>query len=121
MKKTRKINVAALFLAVVMSIGMLMTVASAEELPVAVPSPDKATVSDEKETATNTDPDMGTKFYMYIPPDAVVNDYPQMGDEGISVNTLLLGTIVSGIVYLGLTDYASKKPRGKSTVKATAT
>lgn len=111
MKTARIRGVAAALLAVVLVFSMCSVVAFAEELPVEIPSPDKATVSDEKETATNTNPDMGTQFYMYIPPDTVANDYPQMGDEGLPVGMFLAGAVVSGMTYLGLSAYANKEKK----------
>ena len=99
-------KVSAALLAVMLAFGAFSMTALAEELPVDIPTPDKATVSEETDKATNEDPDMGTKFYMYIPPDVVPNDYPQMGDEGIPVQWFLAGAMVSGVAYLGATAYA---------------
>lgn len=111
MKTANLRNVLAVLLVAILALSMCTVVAFAEELPVDIPSPDKATVSGETDTATNTDPDMGTKFYMYIPPDVVANDYPQMGDEGIPVSLFLTGAVVSGLAYLGFSAYANKERR----------
>lgn len=92
--------------AIMLVIGMFSLSALAEEIPIEIATPDKATVSDETDKTTNEDPDMGTQFYMYIPPDVVANDYPQMGDEGIPTQWLLIGAIASGVAYLGTTAYA---------------
>lgn len=97
----------AIIMAVMLVFGASSMTAFAEELPTDIPTPDKAAVSSETDKATNEDPEMGTKFYMYIPPDVVPNDYPQMGDEGISVQWFLIGAIVSGVTYLGVTAYAN--------------
>lgn len=99
-------KVSAALMAVMLMFGAFSLTALAEELPIDIPTPDKATVSDETDKATNEDPDMGTKFYMYIPPDVVSNDYPQMGDEGVSLQWLLAGAVASGVAYLGATAYA---------------
>lgn len=99
-------KVPAALMAVMLMFGAFSMTAFAEELPIDIPTPDKATVSAETDKATKENPDMGTKFYMYIPPDVVPNDYPQMGDEGIPVQWFLAGTIVSGVTYLGATAYA---------------
>lgn len=100
-------KVSATLMTVMLILGASSVTAFAEELPIEIPTSDKATVSEEMDKATNKDPDIGTKFYMYIPPDVVPNDYPQMGDEGISVQWFLIGAIVSGVTYLGVTAYAN--------------
>ena len=87
-------KVSAALMAIMLVFGAFSMTAFAEELPIDIPTPDKATVSEETDKATNEDPDMGTKFYMYIPPDVVPNDYPQMGDEGISAQWFLAGAVV---------------------------
>ena len=99
-------KVSAALMAIMLVFGAFSMTAFAEELPIDIPTPDKATVSEETDKATNEDPDMGTKFYMYIPPDVVPNDYPQMGDEGISAQWFLAGAVGSGLAYLGATAYA---------------
>lgn len=110
MKKNRNAwKVSAVVLALSIAISAFSITAMAEELPVGLPTPDHATVSQETDNATNTDPDMGTKFYMYIPPDVVAKDYPQMGDEGVSVNIFLAGAALSGIGYLATSAYAKEK------------
>lgn len=97
----------AIIMAVMLVFGASSMTAFAEELPTDIPTPDKAAVSLETDKATNEDPEMGTKFYMYIPPDVVPNDYPQMGDEGVPVQWFLAGAVVSGVFYLGVTAYAT--------------
>lgn len=106
--KTKAIQkVSAALMTIMLVFGVFSMTAFAEELPIDIPTPDKATVSEETDKTTNENPDMGTKFYMYIPPDIVPNDYPQMGDEGIPVQWFLAGAIVSGVAYLGATAYAN--------------
>lgn len=82
-----------------------LTAFAASDYPGKIPSPGETEVSEEVDTATNEDPEMGTKFYIYIPPDPTANDYPNMADEGIAVQWFILGAIVSGLVYLGVTAY----------------
>lgn len=101
MKKTTAVIISAILM-----LTMLPCMVSAEELPVKQATKDGATVSEKVETATNKKPDMGTQMYMYLEPDAIVNDYPQMGDEGIPVKYLLTGAILSGAGYLITTIYA---------------
>lgn len=99
-------KMSAVLASVMLALGAFSVSACAEELPIAIATPDKATVSEETDKATNKDPDMGTQFYMYIPPDVVANDYPQMGDEGVSTQLLMACAIMSGVAYLGMTAYA---------------
>ena len=57
-------KVSAALMAIMLVFGAFSMTAFAEELPMDIPTPDKATVSEETDKATNEDPDMGTKFYM---------------------------------------------------------
>lgn len=104
-------KVSAIFLTLSLALCTCVTCAFAEELPVEIPGPGEATVSDEVDKADNYDPNMGTQFYMYIPPDVVANDYPQMSDTGIATQWLLLGALVCGLGYLGATAYAANKEK----------
>ena len=56
-------KVSAALMAIMLVFGAFSMTAFAEELPIDIPTPDKATVSEETDKATNEDPDMGTKFY----------------------------------------------------------
>ena len=98
-------------LTLALALGTCTVCAFAEELPVEIPGPGEATVSDEVDTANNYDPNMGTQFYMYIPPDVVANDYPQMSDTGIATQWLLCGALACGLGYLGATAYAANKEK----------
>lgn len=86
--------------------AVLACPAWAEEMPVDRATPDKATVSAQVDTATNSKPSMGTRYWMYLEPDAVVNDIPKMGDEGLSAETLLVAAMIAGAVYVGACCYA---------------
>lgn len=77
--------------------------AFAEEMPVEKATKDKATVSDELDTA---DPSMETNYYMYIEPDLISKDIPKMGVDGFSTELLLAVAAVAGISYLGVSAYA---------------
>lgn len=81
--------------------------ALAEEMPVDRATPSKATVSAKVDTATNSKPSMGTQYWMYLEPDAIVNDIPKMGDEGLSTETLLTAALIAGAVYVGACCYAN--------------
>lgn len=99
-KKLITVTAAALLAAV------LACPAWAEEMPVDRATPNKATVSAQVDTATNSKPSMGTRYWMYLEPDAVVNDIPKMGDEGLSAETLLVAAMIAGAVYVGACCYA---------------
>ena len=85
----------------------LVCPAWAEEMPVDRATPSKATVSAHVDTATNSKPSMGTQYWMYLEPDAVVNDIPKMGDEGLSTEMLLAAALIAGAVYVGACCYAN--------------
>lgn len=104
-------SISAMALAVFFAFCVTATTAFAEELPVDIPTPEKASVSQKVDVSNNKDPDISTKFYMYIPQDVVANDYPQMGDEGISTQWLLAGAMISGVVFLGMTAYANSEEK----------
>lgn len=71
-----------------------------------------ASVSEEVDTAQNTDPSMGTMFCMYLEPDAItVVDTPKMGDNGIEPTYLLMAAICCGVAYLCCNAYAGSTPR----------
>lgn len=76
-----------------------------------------ATVSDETDKATNEDPDMGTQFFMYIEPDIVVNDHPNMGDTGIDVSLLMMAALAAGTAYLGVSAYANKAEKHMAEIR----
>lgn len=78
----------------------------AGEMPLDRATPDKATVSAQVDTATNSKSSMGTQYWMYLEPDAVVNDIPKMGDEGLSTEMLLAAALIAGAVYVGACCYA---------------
>lgn len=65
-----------------------------------------ASVSGEVDKAANADNDMGTQFYMYIPPDPTVNEIPKMGDAGLSITLLLWLAVAVGVAYLRCSHYA---------------
>lgn len=99
-KKLITVTAAALLAAV------LACPVRAEEMPVNRATPNKAAVSVQVDTATNSKPSMGTRYWMYLEPDAVVNDIPKMGDEGLSAETLLVAAMIAGAVYVGACCYA---------------
>ena len=99
-KKLIAVTAAALLAAV------LACPVRAEEMPVNRAAPNKATVSAQVDTATNSKPSMGTQYWMYLEPDAVVNDIPKMGDEGLSTEMLLAAALIAGAVYVGTCCYA---------------
>lgn len=86
--------------------AVLACPAWAEEMPVERATPNKATVSEQVDTATNNKPSMGTQYWMYLEPDAVVSDIPKMGDEGLSTEILLAAALIAGAVYVGACCYA---------------
>lgn len=86
--------------------AVLACPARAEEMPVEQATPNKATVSEQVDTATNNKPSMGTQYWMYLEQDAVVSDIPKMGDEGLSTEILLAAAMIAGAVYVGACCYA---------------
>lgn len=102
-------NKLASLLVVFIAMSMTCITAFAEECPVRIPAPGEATVSDTVDSTGYRDPNIGTDFWMFIAPDPEspsIKDYPQMGDEGISSQLLMIGAIASGILYLGLSGYS---------------
>ena len=65
-----------------------------------------ATVSDEVDTADNSDPHMGTTYYMYLAPDIVATNPPDMGVSGPSTDALILLAVAVGCAYLCVSAYA---------------
>lgn len=113
-KNIRK-QIFAVILSAAVAVSATMMTGFAEEIPVKIPTPGNATVSDELDS-TNAgigDVSIGTQFYMFIPPDpdTTVNDYPQMGDEGIGTQVFLVGAIISGLAYLCLSGYAHSEDK----------
>lgn len=104
----------SIFLAMVAATAVCITSAFAVPEPT-IPhthgTEEEATVSEEEDTATNSDPSMSTNFYMYIPPDPTFEDVPQMGDLGMDPNRLLLAAMLLGVVYLGCSQYAYSNRR----------
>ena len=71
-KKTKPfVRALCVLLALVAALSLTMVTAFAEELPVERATENSATVSDEVDTADNSDPHMGTTYYMYLAPDIV--------------------------------------------------
>ena len=83
-----------------------MVTAFAEELPVERATENSATVSDEVDTADNSDPHMGTTYYMYLAPDIVATNPPDMGVSGPSTDALILLAVAVGCAYLCVSAYA---------------
>lgn len=75
----------------------------------------ESSVSEEVDTAQNTDDDMSTQFYVYIPPEKA-NDMPNMGDTGVDTSTLLKLTILVGCAYLVCSRYANYEPKNCESV-----
>ena len=109
----------SLLFALVLAISCCMVPAFAadEELPIDKATSNSATVSDETDKATNEDPDMGTQFFMYIEPDIVVNDHPNMGDTGIDVSLLMMAALAAGTAYLGVSAYANKAEKHMAEIR----
>lgn len=112
-KKVRN-TLSASLLAVSLAISATCIPAFAEECPVKIPAPGQATVSDEVDSTGYRDPKIGTDFWMVMSPDPEspsIKDYPQMGDEGISSQLLMVGAVASGILYLSLSRYAGSNAK----------
>ena len=103
----RKKRLAGIVLAVALTVSCAVVPAFAEELPIDKATPDEATVSEEVDQATNTDPEIG-----YIPPDIVEQDIPKMGDEGVPTSTLVLAALATGAGFLTVSKYAFADRRG---------
>lgn len=108
MPKTTKpfVRVLCVLLALAAALSLTMVTAFAEELPVEKATENSATVSDEVDTADNSDPHMGTTYYMYLAPDIVATNPPDMGVSGPSTDMLLLLAVAVGGVYLCVSAYA---------------
>lgn len=98
----------------VLALGAFSVPSFAEELPVQLPTQEKASVSKEVDEATNQKPEAATKFYMYIPPDIIEKDYPEMGDEIFPARYLMLGAMVSGVAYLSAAAYSNGDKKASS-------
>ena len=89
-----------------------VTLVSAHALPVEEATPEGATVSDEVDVGTETDPEIGTDFFLIIPPDPVI-EYPDMSDMGIDVSYIILVAVFSvaiiGLILLADTSSSRKK------------
>ncbi len=101
MKKKTLISI----LTVIISFSIISISAYAKELPVEIPSSNQASVSKEVDIAQNTKPNMGTDIFMYIPPDVIENDIPNMGDNN-TVEFPMIISILSGSSYLALSFIA---------------
>lgn len=107
----RKKRFAAVILSLALAFSCTSITAFAEELPIDKATPDEATVSEEVDEATTTDPEMGTKFFMYIPPDVEEQDIPKMGDEGIPTSMLVAAALMTGAGYLLVSKHAFAEHR----------
>ena len=106
-KKTKPfVRALCVLLALVAALSLTMVTAFAEELPVERATENSATVSDEVDTADNSDPHMGTTYYMYLAPDIVATNPPDMGVSGPSTDALILLAVAVGCAYLCVSAYA---------------
>ena len=96
------------FVAVLALCAVLAQPVWAEEIPIEKASEHGATVSNEVDTASNHDPEMGTRYFMYIPPDPVY-EMPKMGDDSTSRKQLAWITLGTGLGYLVVSFYACKR------------
>lgn len=94
-----------------LAVMMCMAVGFAEEHPGRHGDTNSAMVSDDHDlkngadVGTNPDPNMGTKFTIYLPPDVpepapVVKDTPKMGDNGYDQKGLMTALLMAGGCYL---------------------
>lgn len=65
-----------------------------------------AIVSEEVDRASGGDNNLGTQYFMYIPPKLHAEDFPKTGDTGTDINIILFITIGVGVTYLGCHYYA---------------
>lgn len=115
MRKKPFAKLFCLMLALAVIFTMTAVTAFAEELPVDRATENGATVSEQVDTATNDDPRMGTTYYMYLAPDIVAANPPDMGVHGPSTDTLMLAAMIIGAAYLCVSGIAySKKSEGRS-------
>ena len=106
-KKTKPfVRALCVLLALVAALSLTMVTAFAEELPVERATENSATVSDEVDTADNSDPHMGKTYYMYLAPDIVATNPPDMGVSGPSTDALILLAVAVGCAYLCVSAYA---------------
>ena len=101
-KKTKPfVRALCVLLALVAALSLTMVTAFAERA-----TENSATVSDEVDTADNSDPHMGTTYYMYLAPDIVATNPPDMGVSGPSTDALILLAVAVGCAYLCVSAYA---------------
>ena len=102
----------AIILSLMMTVALTVTSAWAQDSgwkdPEEIPkgSAQSAYVSEEVDIAVGTDPTMSTYAYIYIPPDPVSNDSPNMGNMGIRLEVLLSAALLTGTAYLIVSKYA---------------
>lgn len=87
--------------------AMVFPVFADDSLPIEKASEQSATISNEVDIASNTDPHMASEFFMYIPPDPIY-EVPKMGDIGFSREQLITSALAVGLCYLGVRAYANK-------------
>ena len=100
----------SLLLALIMTFALCTTTALAveKECPIPKASKDGATVSEEVDSTHSEkgDNEIGTTFYMYIPPDPIVDPIPDMGDLGYDLDILVISAIGVGLAYIVVSRYA---------------
>lgn len=121
-KKTKPfVRALCVLLALVAALSLTMVTAFAEELPVERATENSATVSDEVDTADNSDPHMGTTYYMYLAPDIVATNPPDMGVSGPSTDALIPAGRCGGLrvsVCVCLCTWRQRRAGGRRSVKA---
>lgn len=95
--------------AAALSLAVTLSVSAYAAPPVALPSPDSATVSEETTRADNVNPSgTNTQFFLYIEPPVEAHDVPKTGDAGPDMLPLMGSAILSGIAYLVCNAYAER-------------
>lgn len=105
-KKKHFAKTFCILFALICSLTITAATAFAEELPIDRATENSATVSKEVDIATNEDPSMGTSYFMYLAPDIVVMNPPQMGVDGPHTDLLVLLAVFAGLAYLCVSAYA---------------
>lgn len=104
-------KLSSLLIASAFVIGLLNTPAYAEgEHPMDHGTSSDASVSEEVDV-TDTDNNISTRFFMFVPSAPVSSDIPEMGDAGMDPDKVFTLTICVGLAYLAIDHYANSVPQ----------
>ena|GEM_PF-156664 len=82
------------------------TIAFGKQTPVGRYPVTETGITEANLPVLNSDPHMGTTYYMYLAPDIVATNPPDMGVSGPSTDALILLAVAVGCAYLCVSAYA---------------